>query len=269
MNLHKSEKKKCLWPWQIIVMILPMIWSYLIVGATGNLADRWLILSGGATYLVFVLFFDQGRLPRDRMNDRKLIPPLLFIGIELTVNWIYAYVNHIPFFRYPISVILRNALAIGWFEELVTSLIWVSMLTSLVYCRKQQVTKQNLSAVVFVASTLFGLIHLTNLPTFLKAGKNDPLFLVILLVLLQIVSAFALGLVTKSIFLKTGSLFYCILIHFLLNISRMGTVMPNALPVYDVVIAGVYLLYGVHESKHIEETVVNEWNRRLDLSEKN
>lgn len=263
MNLFKMGKKRT-WPWQIVVMILPLILFYLIVGANESF---WkVMLSGAVIYLVFELYFDNGRFPRSRKNNRKLIQPLLFIGIELTVNLIYAYVKHIPFFRYSIPVIFKSALCVSWFEELTTTLIWVTMLISVIHCRKQQILKQNLCMVVFIASLLFGLMHMTNLPLFLEVGRDEPLFIVILLFLVHFVNAFATGLVYKSLFLKTGSLFFCILLHFLNIIIKMGTIMPNEVLVYSVVVTLVYLLYGTYELVHIDDTVVNEWNRRLRLS---
>ena len=46
----------------------------------------------------------------------------------------------------------------------------------------------------------------------------------------------------------------------------MGTIMPNEVLVYSVVVTLVYLLYGTYELVHIDDTVVNEWNRRVKLS---
>jgi len=36
--------------------------------------------------------------------------------------------------------------------------------------------------------------------------------------------------------------------------------MPNAVLVYSIVITCVDLVYGVYESKRIDEMVVDEWN---------
>lgn len=260
-QIHEIKNFKIKWPWQIVLMLIPLILLYPGFGVERSL--KVCLVIGWIAYAVCELLVDIRRFPRNRKNDRKVIPVFLLIGVEFIIDGIYAYVNHLPFFRYPISVVLQKALYAGWGEEIFSTLILITVLVSLFYHWKKQITKRHLTIVSFAAGAIFGLSHMGNLLGLWESYSDKPQFVIMLLCSLHIVNAIAAGLIFKSIFLKTGSLFYCILLHFLVDISRMGTVFPNSSQIYASVLIFIYLIYGAYESIHMDETVANEWNRRL------
>lgn len=266
-QIHKIKKINVKWPWQIVLMLIPLVFLYPGFGVDGRLKVG--LVTGWILYALVELLADSGRFPRNRKNDRKVIPVFLLLGAEFIVDGIYAYVNHLPFFRTSISVILQKAFLAGWSEEIFSTLVWVTVLVNLFYHWKKKITRWHLSIVSFVAGTIFGLSHMGNLLGLGEIYSDKPQFFIMLFYFLPIINAIAGGLIFKSIFLKTGSLFYCILLHFLMDVSRMGTAFPNSSLIYASVLTFIYLIYGAYESICMDETTVNEWNRRLKLSNNN
>ena len=250
------------WPWHIALMLIPLILLYPGFGVDRTIKIRLVI--GWVIYAVFELLVNIRRFPRDRKNDRRVIPVFLLVGAEFMVDGIYAYVNHLPFFRYPVSAVLQNAFLNGWREEIYSTLILVTALLSLFYHWKKKITKRHLTLISFAAGFIFGAFgHIENLPGLWEVNKDKPQYFIIMVCSLHIVNAIAGGLIFKSIFLKTGSLFYCILLHFLVDVSRIGTFFPNESQIYGTILMFIYLIYGAYESIRMDETVANGWNRRL------
>lgn len=267
-QIHEIKNFKIKWPWQIVLMMIPLILLYPGFGVDRTIKVR--IVIGWIIYAVFELLVNIRRFPRDRKYDRKVIPVFLLVGAEFVVDGIYAYVNHIPFFRNPVSVVFQRAFLAGWREEIYTTLILVTALVSLFYNWKKKITKRHLTIVSFAAGIIFGLLgHLENLPGLWEVNKDKPQYFIIMVCSVHIVNAIAGGLIFKSIFLKTGSLFYCILLHFLVDVSRMGTAFPNDSQIYGSILMFIYLIYGAYESMRMDETVANEWNRRLKRANNN
>jgi membrane protease YdiL (CAAX protease family) len=261
-QIQKILKFKLKWPWQIALMLIPLILLYPGFGVDRTIKIRLVI--GWVIYAVFEFLVNVRRFPRDRTYDRKVIPVFLLVGAEFIVDGIYAYVNHLPFFRYPVSAVLQNAFLNGWREEIYSTLILVTALLSLFYHWKKTITKRHLTLISFAAGFIFGVFgHIENLPGLWEVNKDKPQYFIIMVCSLHIVNAIAGGLIFKSIFLKTGSLFYCIILHFLVDVSRMGTVFPRESLIYGAILMFIYLIYGAYESIRMDEMVANEWNKRL------
>lgn len=106
-----------------------------------------------------------------------------------------------------------ECLMIGWFEELVFRGAILSA-----WAERGKRTKQGLFLAVVGSSALFGLIHLLNL----TAGAG------LVPTLLQVGYSFGMGMLWAVVYLKTGNLWYPILLHALYNFTgsffvRLGT----------------------------------------------
>ena len=66
----------------------------------------------------------------------------------------------------------------------------------------------------------------------------------------------------KAVFIKTGSLLYCMLVHTVINISRIGTALTNNSFLILMVIALGFMAYGVYLIFHIDESDVEYWWRK-------
>ena len=140
------------WPWQIVLMLIPLILLYPGFGVDRTIKIRLVI--GWVIYAVFELLVNVRRFPRDRKNDRKVIPVFLLVGAEFVVDGIYAYIHHIPLFLKPVSAVLHNAFLNGWREEIYSTLILVTALLSLFYHWKKKITKRHLTIISFAAGIM-------------------------------------------------------------------------------------------------------------------
>lgn len=104
-----------------------------------------------------------------------------------------------------------------------------------------------------LSSALFSVMHLANL-----LSNSDIAF-----VLLQAVTAFAIGLCFSLTVVITKRVGVCILIHFLINLSGMGELRVGWHAASAVCI-GVYLLYALHLFRYLRRKTISLSNNEVD-----
>lgn len=79
------------------------------------------------------------------------------------------------------------------------TLIFVTILMSLIYSRKKKITSKHRTIVTFVTSALVGLLHITNWSNISHYYADKPLAIVILF-FVHIINGFSGGLIFMGIF---------------------------------------------------------------------
>lgn len=252
------KKNKMKWPLQILIVI---IYVFLLQPAYGIGINLWLsFLWGGILYAIYTFYFDERTFPRNRKNDRILFPIVTWIFIEFIADGVYAFANHDPFFLLSFQKIMERATKAGVLEELFFTFILITLIISIVKSRKKQLTKKYLIVIVLIAAILFGVMHVTNLSNLMSYYQGESSIKIAIRIVVHVVSAFSFGLIMKVIFIKTGSLLYCMLVHTVIDISRIGTALTNDSFLALSIIAIVSMAYGVYLVFHIDESDVEYWN---------
>lgn len=258
-QIHKFKILNIKWPWQILVVI---IYIFLLQPAYGIGTNLWLsFLWGGILYAIYTFYFDERFFPRNRKNDRIMIPIVVWILIEFIADGVYAFAHHSPFFLSSLRKIIGLACRAGVLEELLFTFVFITLMVSVTKSRKQQLTKKHLIIIVFIAATVFGVMHITNWTNLLSYYQDEPPIIIAIRIFVHVVNAFSFGLITKVIFIKTGSLLYCMLVHVATDISRIGTALTNDSLLALSIIVIIFMVYGVYSILHIDESVVDFWNK--------
>lgn len=146
---------------------------------------------------------------------------------------------------------LANCVLIALREELTTTFGLMILVGALFrrFTRGEAFTKRQMQGIVVLSALIFGLIHLFNLREYLayyRQGLIDWATVAVFSVLNPL-NAFILGICIKAIYVKTGSLPLCMLLHFLLNIVRRNILLLHGrhLIFATVPLLAVYLLYGL------------------------
>lgn len=161
-------------------------------------------------------------------------------------------------FRAPTVLIISTAVFAGFFEEMGFRGIFVSTLM-----RKWK-DEKGIPKAVIISSLCFGLAHATNI--FLGANIESTIF--------QIFSAFSIGVVFASIYIRTGNLWFTIILHTLHDIVALSAasgvtedgVITAEVSYGDFIGVGVWLIicfYGfwlIRKSKRAG--IIKVWDER-------
>lgn len=219
-----EEKKKAkLSFWDIIsILLLAFVLCYevfhLHVTENAVLRPLWdMILTrfaAGGFFLILVLrrhyrlFAPEGKQPVLRYI--AVLPCVLLVINNLPL---LSLIKGDAYLSYGIGYILIFALqclAIGFFEE-----IAFRGLFFLLALRKYHASRLQVFATIIISSAVFGLYHLFNL---LEGSAPGPVFL-------QIGYSTLIGAMCAVVFLKTGNIFVCILLHAVYDFC--GTLVPT------------------------------------------
>ena len=187
----------------VSVLIFAVVWFWnpiLSSDETAQLLYRSVIFRGlGSIVFVFVLLYQEFHvMSRPRVSHLAVFLPSLAVAI-----------NNFPILGYAqgtvqlergdlLWVYALDCLMIGAFEELAFRGVFLPSLLSR-YGRDQK----QLRLTVILSSAAFGLIHLVNMAEGAGVGAT----------LLQVGYSFLIGGMCAIVLVKTGNLFYCILLH--------------------------------------------------------
>ncbi len=210
----KSEKIRFLQDHPILAMLLSMVLIqlyFLAVGVTQNIVA--MLLTGGsqvssivdavvtiASSLLLLWLYQRKYYPNGRkfFSTQGFGPSLLYgwgLLVVAVLSFSIARLTGTPMGNVFAAIIL--GIAPGIQEELLCRTIPISLLM------KREDRRNLIPAVYIIPSLLFGLFHFVNL----LSGAD------LILTLLQVAYATAVGLILASIYLKTGNLWITIALH--------------------------------------------------------
>ncbi len=210
----KSEKTRFLQDHPILAMLLSMVLIqlyFLAVGVTQNIVA--MLLTGGsqvssivdavvtiASSLLLLWLYQRKYYPNGRkfFSTQGFGPSLLYgwgLLVVAVLSFSIARLTGTPMGNVFAAIIL--GIAPGIQEELLCRTIPISLLM------KREDRRNLIPAVYIIPSLLFGLFHFVNL----FSGAD------LILTLLQVAYATAVGLILASIYLKTGNLWITIALH--------------------------------------------------------
>ena len=257
-QIQKNMKSYMKWLLQILVVIILIFLSPPFSALGTNL---WIIFLWGAIfYSIYTLNFDERSFPRNKRNDKIMIPIVVWILIEFIADGVYAYANHGTFFILSFREIVERATRAGVTEELLYTFVFISLMISIAKSRKKPLTKKQLILIVIFTAIVFGALHISNWSYLMSMYQGESSITIVIRIVMHVVNAFSFGLIMKAIFIKTGSLLYCMLVHTVLNISRIGTALTNeSLLTLLIMVLGL-MAYGVYLVLHIDESDVEYWS---------
>ncbi len=259
-QIQKNMKSYMKWLLQILVVIILIFLSQLVNTIGTNL---WIsLLCVGIVYSIYTLNFDERSFSRNKKNDKIMIPIVVWILIEFIADGVYAYANHGPFFILSFREIMERAIKAGVTEELLYTYVFISLMISIAKSRKKSLTKKQLIIIVIFTAIVFGAIHIKNWSYLVSIYQGESSITIAIRIVVHVVNAFSFGLIMKAVFIKTGSLLYCMLVHTVINISRIGTALTNNSFLILMVIALGLMAYGVYLIFHIDESDVEYWWRK-------
>ncbi len=168
---------------------------------------------GGTACLLFICIFSSIKFlsPKTTLKKMLLFLPCMLVAVNnfpfITFFTGEAYINSTP-----LHIILYAllCLTVGYFEEMAFRGCIFSVIL-------QRIGKRRIDVFISIvlSSGVFGLIHLVNLLAGASIGS----------VILQIGYSFLIGGMCSVILIKTGNIWYCVLLHAVYNFA--GGVVPE------------------------------------------
>lgn len=227
------------------------------------------------TSLLFILFFKRyfypefsGMLTKGKIKTALKISLILIIYfiIDFTILFLIDKTKPGKLTSDNFILILSICLMAGFAEETVFRGVGVSYLM-----RQLRNNKHRIILVVIITSAVFGLTHLTNL----SIGTNGGY------ILFQTISAALFGVFFCALFLRSGIIWPCILLHFLndflsflfsseeiqnnpLTFANYDLTLSNYIDFGFCIILAAIGFYLVRPSKHqeIDELWAKKWQKR-------
>ena len=134
---------------------------------------------------------------------------ILLIAVYAVVSSLlgFAVMREKPFFHAPTLAIVAAAVMAGFLEELLFRGLF---LTSMM---RKSTGRDRIVTALLVSSVVFGLMHGTNILSGANVGSS----------ILQVFGTFFVGIALGALYLRTGSLWPCMIVHTLFDIFAICT----------------------------------------------
>lgn len=251
-NLYKFSTQT---PWQFVITII--IYTIGAVGVPESIFTFFLgesqlagIIAHGLVRLICSI------LPIWLVFEIKLSKILsvkdLFVSFIVIIPFLFVVINNFPIWPLvtnDLSIIVKDKILWLFYIFATFFAVFLEEITfrALIFpaiCRIFNSHKYRNFLSVVISSSLFGVVHLFNLLTGASIGP----------VLMQIGYSFLIGAMCAIAFLKTGSFYNSVLLHFIFNLGGLladykfisGTIWTNLNVVITAVLAVIVIIYAVY-----------------------